>query len=835
HLGWCTRVTDAGVKAVAEGLNLTTLDLWNCMQVTDAGVSAVAERLTHLTTLNLSYCRQVTDAGVSAVAERLTNLTTLNLMNCNKVKALPDSFGQLRALENLYLGGTCLTALPRALSELPRLRWLNVRNIPGLRLPEELIRNPENPRAILDYLFRTTSEGKRTLNEAKLILVGNEAVGKTSLVNFLVHKKPRRDSAKTPGVAIEPEVETAGWAPNAPDALVDVKRWKVHKAAAGDTPLKLNVWDFGGQQVLYETHQFFLTARSLYMVVLEARRENVNEQEANLHTWLRSIRTCTVKPVPVLVVINKSEPPHELRLDEAKLIREFPNIRGFIRTSCSDPKEDKHGGKGIDELRKTIVEVIRADLPHVKDELPLSYFTIKEKVARVARSSFILDTKSYRKTCATQKVTEEREQDNLLDLFDCIGLVVKYNETTLLDPNWLTTAVYSVLTHDDVTKAEGEFSRGDLGALLAGLPAADYPRERWPFIVEMMKRFGLCFELPNQPDRYLLPNQLPEVDPQPPWDDTDALRFRYSYRHTPPRGLLPRLIVQAHQHLTEPRVAWLLGVVLHIQGCDVLIRMNRLERRADISVRGPKNKRRDALAVVREYFAFVHGLNRFETATDFTPQVPVRVPGQPEAAFDFEELETDERNGVEKRWYKGHDTPFLVKELLAGVGREPAARGTRDEFGGSDWRFGGDIHIHGSVGSVGSGQFNNPQQKIRMGDNTTVNTGGRNITGAAIGAGAQVTAEKIISNVRQQLPESASRADVLAAVLKAALVQLAREDLKPKKRAEAEEMVGKIEKELKDPEPDPDLVKGWLGTIDAVSATASKILRDAGAIAALFG
>lgn len=186
---------------------------------------------------------------------------------------------------------------------------------------------------------------------------------------------------------------------------MDVKHWKVGKSAAGDTPLKLNVWDFGGQQVLYETHQFFLTARSLYLIVLEARRENANEQEANLHAWLRSIRTRTVEPVPVLVVINKSEPPQDLRLDEAKLTREFPNIRGFIRTSCRDPKEHKHGGCGIAELRKTIADVIRADLPHVRDQFPVSYFKIKEKLAKTARKSFILDTEDYRKTCDKQKVT----------------------------------------------------------------------------------------------------------------------------------------------------------------------------------------------------------------------------------------------------------------------------------------------------------------------------------------------------------------------------------------------------------------------------------------------
>ena len=34
---------------------------------------------------------------------------------------------------------------------------------------------------------------------------------------------------------------------------------------------RLNVWDFGGQEILHSTHQFFLTERSLYILVLEPR------------------------------------------------------------------------------------------------------------------------------------------------------------------------------------------------------------------------------------------------------------------------------------------------------------------------------------------------------------------------------------------------------------------------------------------------------------------------------------------------------------------------------------------------------------------------------------
>ena len=84
--------------------------------------------------------------------------------------------------------------------------------------------------------------------------------------------------------------------------------------AAEDEAVRLNVWDLGGQEILYGTHQFFLTHRSLYLLVLEARRKN----DESIHYWLRTIRN-RGGDSPIVVVINKAEPRHALRLDETRM------------------------------------------------------------------------------------------------------------------------------------------------------------------------------------------------------------------------------------------------------------------------------------------------------------------------------------------------------------------------------------------------------------------------------------------------------------------------------------------------------------------------------------
>ena len=136
---------------------------------------------------------------------------------------------------------------------------------------------PSAPAAILDYYFRAR-DSARPLNEGKVILVGRGEVGKTSLVNRLTKNEFNEGEDKTHGIQIS--------------------QWEVR---AGADDVRLNVWDFGGQEIMHATHQFFLTERSLYLLVLNGR-EGGEDQDAEY--WLKLIGSFGSES-PVLVVLNK--------------------------------------------------------------------------------------------------------------------------------------------------------------------------------------------------------------------------------------------------------------------------------------------------------------------------------------------------------------------------------------------------------------------------------------------------------------------------------------------------------------------------------------------------
>ena len=55
-----------------------------------------------------------------------------------------------------------------------------------------------------------------------------------------------------------------------------------------DENVRINIWDFGGQEIMHSTHQFFLTKRSLYLLVLNGRQ---GHEDADAEYWLSLIES----------------------------------------------------------------------------------------------------------------------------------------------------------------------------------------------------------------------------------------------------------------------------------------------------------------------------------------------------------------------------------------------------------------------------------------------------------------------------------------------------------------------------------------------------------------
>jgi internalin A len=248
--------------------NLTTLDL-SYNQISD--ISFLTE-LKNLTTLYLSY-NQISDYSFLTELKNLTtldlrnnqisdisfltelkNLTTLDLSS-NQISDLPDEITQLKYLRKLDLGQNKISKLNPALLELNlELFWeqfffgnigLNLFENPLETPPVEIIKKGKD--AVKAY-FTSLEKGEQPLNEVKVLLVGDGGSGKTSLVKQLLGEKFDKNEPQTQGI--------------------NIKQWEIKDDS---NLIKAHLWDFGGQEIMHATHQFFLSKRSLYVLVLSGR------------------------------------------------------------------------------------------------------------------------------------------------------------------------------------------------------------------------------------------------------------------------------------------------------------------------------------------------------------------------------------------------------------------------------------------------------------------------------------------------------------------------------------------------------------------------------------
>lgn len=607
----------------------------------------VIRNFTELRVLSISNNRLL------MIPESIGQLTKLEVLHLNGIglKDVPDYLGHLTKLKILELHDNQLNALPDSIRRLTMLKALYLHGNDALGLPPEILGprpgergKPTNPSDIFDYYFRIRV-AKRPLNEAKLILVGRGGVGKTSLVNRLLFDRFDKDEKKTEGICIS--------------------EWKLRLRSADD--VRLNLWDFGGQEIMHATHQFFLTQRSLYLLVLEGRQ---GAEDADAEYWLKLIESFGTESSgevsPVLVVLNKIK-ENSFDLNRRGLQQKYPFIRGFIATDCDDRT-------GLQELRAAI-ERETDQLKHLRADFPSSWFAIKDRLAgmkeKLKRSFVSFD--EYRGLCAENGEKEAPAQDSLATHLHNLGIALNYKDdarlrdTHVLDPHWVTNGIYTILNAPLLLKQKGELRLTDAAQIL---DAAEYPRHMHRFLFDLMKKFQLCFTFPDDDSHYLIPELLDkqEAVEATEFRPAECLNFEYRYPVLP-EGLLPRFIVRTHS-LSAGLPRWRTGVILAFEGNRALVKADVQDKRVFIAVSGPAAGRRRLLAVIRSDFERIHADIRFK------PEMLVPLQENPNLSLRYTKLLALEAKDIQKfhEEFDGNVVELDVQELLNGVDLE----GTRE-------------------------------------------------------------------------------------------------------------------------------------------------------------
>ncbi|WP_044234381.1 COR domain-containing protein [Haliscomenobacter hydrossis] len=408
------------------------------------------------------------------------------------------------------------------------VKGIYVLNCPLENPPREIVK--QGVRATLRYIeevARLKQENKDVLikvREAKVLLVGQGKSGKTTL-----RKKLQNPTAEMPA----PGDTTRG---------IEITRLNEKMPFSGED-LRLNVWDFGGQDIQHYAHQFFLTGSSLYALITNERIQD----SVHLPYWLNIVEMLGKKS-PVILIQNKDGGHCQPLKDEAAIRARFGNVHNKVYQSDFSQAETE---REFAELRQTIVEQA-SKLPHVEREYLRSFNELREKLEAESQSE-----KHYLRWETYLALMPELSEDLLRDYANALtflGVCQYFPDDALLAdyvflrPKWLIDALFELLLHPSLEATRGHFSEKDTRKIWL---QPEY-QGMHGLLVRMMKEFELCYRVEGEGENYIIPQRLPGENKSYGWDTTGNVPVQYRYKFMP-KGVLTRLICRLHTRIEEDK------------------------------------------------------------------------------------------------------------------------------------------------------------------------------------------------------------------------------------------------------------------------------------------
>ncbi len=402
---------------------------------------------------------------------------------------------------------------------------------------------------IIGYL-RSILENSKPYARLKLMVVGIQGIGKTTLLELLRQEGGsfKRKSggqehwAKRMGnkninmkTGRGVSISTVG---------VDIGDWTFEKKSAdrgGQAslgPVVFRTWDFGGQTEYYSTHQYFLSRRSLYVVVwrITDGEKGVNE----IQQWLINIQARAPNS-PVIVVgthldVVKDEFPPSFSEYLQQRIREkfihitdpekcgLPKVLETIEVSC----KSRHNMRLLANLLYDTAASLRSPGSKARlleQKIPASYLALEDLVGGLAYDlkakarDPVLSQEQYEET-----VTSELERRFSLRFRDAAelsqatkflhenGVLLHYDDATLrdlyfLDPQWLCDILSHVVTIREINPfaKNGIMRLEDLRHVFKSSSAISVSAKS--YIVNLLNKFEVALTWDSR--TLLIPSLLP--------------------------------------------------------------------------------------------------------------------------------------------------------------------------------------------------------------------------------------------------------------------------------------------------------------------------------------
>jgi GTPase SAR1 family protein len=441
--------------------------------------------------------------------------------------------GTLPKLKELNLEGNEISVLDLSmLKQMPSLDYLVLAKNPFIEnLPEGTVKDENTLENVKEY-WLALQEGEQLNDEIRIILLGNSTAGKTSFYTWVLEQKYDKEnicSTHEMGIAYN-ELDIEG------DENLSSK-------------IRLNFWDFGGQEFYHVIHQLFLGKNTVYIVFFvapfnqnaflptsirkrQADGSIVEEEEELEHFhytyWLQTVRDneevwrkeSQEKPVDIFLVQNKIDQYPDsiksIRLTDAELEKYKPHHYIFRLSlekayeSLAAEKKDQYS-IAFNEFEEALKKSIEHNISQTK--IPIIWTLARTKIRELSVTQNELSYTKFQEEVASvypEKLRADLKIDALIDWLRAIGVILYYEHIEALknrvfiNPQWVSKVIYEILDYK-AKENQGKFEKSKAIEVLGGdeTLAEDF--------LTLMKyeKFGLIFQIPGT-NTFVAPQYLPK-------------------------------------------------------------------------------------------------------------------------------------------------------------------------------------------------------------------------------------------------------------------------------------------------------------------------------------
>ena len=449
---------------------------------------------------------------------------------------------------------------------------INLHGNPIKEPPLEIVK--QGNQAILNYYDQLVSQGLDYIYEAKMLIVGEGEAGKTTMAHKIPDPNcplPHVDD-RTRGITIQTHHFTCRNRDQSPDAQI-----------ADARTFHLNVWDFGGQEIYHATHRFFLSKRSLYVLVADNRKD-----DTDFNYWLNIIELFAGNS-PLIIVLNEKGDVQR-SLNRADLLSRYPDTIKDILSINFKTYEEADPTKAQQRLNTihTLIDRIEhcaQNLPHIGDPVPARWVDVRQTIEEDDRNHIFRE--QFDDICKAQDITKPEDIDTLLRYFHDLGILLHFDTPLLrhrviLNPTWATNAVYRIFDHDTIKSKAGRFTRQNCAEIWSN-PQYDRMHD---VLIELMKNFRLVYEIGSTGD-LVAPQLLPQNTPKYDWNDRHNSHMQLRYDAFMPKGIFWQFAVTLYHYIPNHDWVWRNGMVIQRGNTWAVVTEDLNLRRISLRFSGP--------------------------------------------------------------------------------------------------------------------------------------------------------------------------------------------------------------------------------------------------------